>query len=156
MEMTEDEIARSYRQAANPGKQIRVLAELNLTNTSEIKKILERSGAMTKKSNKGESESNKEPENAVKRKYTRKPKETTESIKRVKAELCNSKEKQIGSKAVTDIKANEPAAGCSDGASGGSRIPTAVREVLEREIAAINEHIYALSGRLVEIEGFLE
>ena len=46
MEMTEEEIVRSYKQALNPKKQIWVLAELNLTNTSVIRKILERNGAM--------------------------------------------------------------------------------------------------------------
>lgn len=40
MQMTEFEIVRSYREAANQKAQIKILAELNLCKIGEIKRIL--------------------------------------------------------------------------------------------------------------------
>ncbi len=44
MQMTEEEICRSYRQSAFPKKQIGVLAELNQVTKTEIAEILNRGG----------------------------------------------------------------------------------------------------------------
>lgn len=49
MQMTEEEIVRSYKQAASPHKQITVLAELNGTNTATIRDILRDNGIEIKK-----------------------------------------------------------------------------------------------------------
>lgn len=40
MQMTEQEIVRSYREAADPNKQISILAQLNCTNPKTIRDIL--------------------------------------------------------------------------------------------------------------------
>lgn len=47
--MSEAEICLDYRQAANPGKQIGILAELNLCGVAEIVEILERNGCKVDK-----------------------------------------------------------------------------------------------------------
>lgn len=47
--MSEAEICMDYRQAANPGKQIGILAELNLCGVAEIVEILERNGCKVDK-----------------------------------------------------------------------------------------------------------
>lgn len=44
MTMTNEEIVRSYRTAKSPGKQIGILAELNMTTPSAIRTILETEG----------------------------------------------------------------------------------------------------------------
>ena len=44
MEMSAHEIRKAYREARYPAKQIRILAELNDTTTTEIKSILESTG----------------------------------------------------------------------------------------------------------------
>lgn len=40
MQMTEDEIYRSYKEAKEPQKQIRILAQLNCCDTDKIKEII--------------------------------------------------------------------------------------------------------------------
>lgn len=49
MQMTEDEIVRSYRNAKNRNTQITVLAQLNACQKEEIEQILERKGELKKK-----------------------------------------------------------------------------------------------------------
>lgn len=49
MWMTENEIARSYREARNRKHQIYILADLNLCSVSEIKAILEEKGEIKPK-----------------------------------------------------------------------------------------------------------
>ena len=49
MQMTTEEICRSFRQAANKPAQVGVLADLNLTSKAEIKRILEKGGITVKK-----------------------------------------------------------------------------------------------------------
>lgn len=44
MQMTEEEICRSYRQAAFPKKQVGILAELNQVKKTKIAEILRRGG----------------------------------------------------------------------------------------------------------------
>lgn len=41
MEMTDEEIRRSYRQAKNPKQQLHILADLNCCSVAEIKAIVE-------------------------------------------------------------------------------------------------------------------
>ena len=50
MTMTESEICLSYQQAKSKKRQIRVLAELNATTQTEIRKILEKNNYSTRKS----------------------------------------------------------------------------------------------------------
>lgn len=47
--MSTSEIIRSYRTAANPQKQIGVLADLNLVSKAEIKQVLIAAGVILKK-----------------------------------------------------------------------------------------------------------
>ena len=51
MEMTAEEICRNYLQAADPASQVGILADLNMTNKDEIKRILENCGISVKVSN---------------------------------------------------------------------------------------------------------
>ena len=44
MQMTNEEIVRSYNEAANKNKQIRILADLNCTSPSEIQTVLAKAG----------------------------------------------------------------------------------------------------------------
>lgn len=47
--MTEAEIVRNYVEAKKKTHQITILADMNLTTTQEIRKILEKNGAIAKK-----------------------------------------------------------------------------------------------------------
>ena len=49
MQMTEEEIRRSYKQAKHPNQQIRILAELNDCSVDTIKAILNPEEAQAKK-----------------------------------------------------------------------------------------------------------
>lgn len=49
MQMTEDEIVRSYRNAKNRNTQVTVLAQLNACQKEEIEQILEQKGVIKKK-----------------------------------------------------------------------------------------------------------
>ena len=44
MQMTNEEIVRSYNEAANKSKQIKILADLNCTSPSEIQTVLAKAG----------------------------------------------------------------------------------------------------------------
>lgn len=44
MQMTNEEIVRSYKEAANKSKQIKVLAELNVCSPGEIRAVLAEAG----------------------------------------------------------------------------------------------------------------
>lgn len=164
MEMSEEEIVRSYRQAANPKKQIGVLAELNLTNTSEIRKILERNGAMARKTekkgliSKGDLDQIVKEAEKPKRKYTRKNTETVKencrSAKKVTEMLNKIGEETQEEKVLEDEKIMP---------EHGSSLSEVIRESLEHEISALSAHIAdimveveRLKAKREEIEAFLK
>lgn len=62
MWMTNEEVARSYRNSKRRGTQIRILAELNLCQPQEIKEILVEMGEIKEKKVKTEGEDMKVPE----------------------------------------------------------------------------------------------
>ncbi len=47
--MTEEQIVNSYKNAINPTKQVKILAELNLTSKDKIISVLESNGVKVKK-----------------------------------------------------------------------------------------------------------
>ena len=49
MEMTAEEICRNYMQSADPGLQVEILADLNITSKAEIIRILEERGIKVRK-----------------------------------------------------------------------------------------------------------
>lgn len=49
MQMTEQEICQSYREAKNKRAQIEILADLNLATTDYIKEILKKGGELSRK-----------------------------------------------------------------------------------------------------------
>lgn len=54
MEMTNEEICRNYQQAKNRQYQIKILADMNLVSTDEIRKILIDGGALKPKTKKSD------------------------------------------------------------------------------------------------------
>ena len=54
MEMTNEEICRNYQQAKNRQHQIKILADMNLVSTDEIRKILIDGGALKPKPKKSD------------------------------------------------------------------------------------------------------
>lgn len=147
MEMTEEEIVRSYRLACNPKKQIGILADINATNTTEIRKILEKRGAIAREkglvSKSDFEESEKSTETPAKRKYTRKPKEedTAQKVSSGKkiAEMLN----ELSGEQRVEVLKEDVKAG------NGSSLPDFVKEALQHEIAAISADIADLT---IEIE----
>lgn len=70
MQMTREEIVRDYLQAKNKSKQLKVLADLNLTTQSEIRRVLIEGGVEGVKAPKrlmkwAPAEVSKEPETEV-------------------------------------------------------------------------------------------
>lgn len=63
-----EEIVRSYRMAADPKKQIKVLAELNACSVKEIRQVLVGEGVLPR-----ETEVPEEPKKAARSALTRRP-----------------------------------------------------------------------------------
>lgn len=147
MEMTEEEIVRSYRLARNPQKQIGILADINATNTTEIRKILEKRGAIARGPvivpKDGLEESVKSAEKPEKRKYTRKPKEEDTSQKVSSAKKIAEKLNELSGEQRVEVLKEDVKAG------NGSSLPDFIKEALQHEIAAISADIADLT---VEIE----
>ena len=79
MQMTDNEIVRSYQHAANRTKQISILAELNACSKAQIREILERNGCEVphygnRYTGKVKEESKKEPKRSSVRMSERKKK----------------------------------------------------------------------------------
>ena len=129
MEMTEEEICRSYRQAYSPSKQIKVLAELNCCKDSDIKQILKDNGYMKK-----QGRPSTEPEKPLSK--------AERLLKAVNDEREEVKEALKPTAKIEDI-VKKP------------YLPEAVRIALENQIIAINKQIIDLQGQRGEIEHFL-
>ena len=143
MQMSDEEISRSYRLAKDPKKQISILADINGASTDEIKSILERCGQMRKRTEKKGLISKSDFEELAektKRKYTRKPKPAVDKAEDGSS-IENTAEKE----------------------ENGSRLPEVIRESLEHEISALSAHIAdimveveRLKAKREEIEAFLK
>lgn len=129
MEMTEEEICRSYRQAYSPSKQIKVLAELNCCKESDIKQILKDNGYMKK-----QGRPSTEPEKPLSK--------AERLLKAVNDEREEVKEALKPTVKIEDI-VKKP------------YIPEAVRIALENQIMALNKQINDLQAQRGEIEHFL-
>ena len=144
MQMTEEEIWRSYRLAKDPKKQIGILADINGASKEEIKQIIERCKDMQnaeQKSgliSKSEFDQLAEKVTKQKRKYTRRNKVENEPEK---------------------IEADNQLPKADD----GSRIPHVVFDCLKQRVDALEMYakaaeadIRAYRKQQAEIEAFLK
>ena len=151
MEMTEEEICRSYRQAYSPSKQIKVLAELNCCKENEIKQILKDNGYMKKQGRPPE-----KPLSKAERLLKAVNDEREEAKEIMKPTIVTCPE--AGAKCMTCADSNR----CDENRVAKIEdivkkpfIPEAVRIALENQIMALNKQINDLQAQRGEIEHFL-
>lgn len=143
MQMTDEEIVRSYKQAKVPGKQITILAQLNGTSTVNIKEILERNGAMAGKTKKTGLVSKQDFEEIIQSVDEKKPSKRKYTRKKDATSLCIVA-KETAEK-LKEISIEEGKKASEDREDIGIKLPETIREALDHEIFAINSKIADLA-----------
>ena len=165
LQMTPEEIKRSYKQAADKRKQISILADLNLCDTGFIITILKENGIPADELPRRRTKAEIEADNARRRKK-RENKMTTQDNRQHEKEQAERQEE----KAVTaymsgtegmcispkDIRSINPTIRRPFKQETDDKIPEVVFEAVEREIGVCVETIKALTKRADELKRFLE
>lgn len=145
MEMTKGEITRAYREAHNKSEQIKILAELNCCEKSEIEKILKDAGhEIPTRGRKPKAKAQTEPKRAkIKPKTTPK---TEEKVDFTQCEAIEPVEEEIEEVEEVDYPKEEYK----------EPMPVAVWEVLKDRIMIIDSCIKDLEKEKLDIETYLE
>lgn len=145
MEMTKGEITRAYREAHNKSEQIKILADLNECDKSEIEKILKDAGhEIPTRGRKPKAKAPAEPKRAkIKPKTTPKTEEKVdfthcEAIEPVEEEIEEVEEMEYPEE---EVKAY---------------MPVAVWETLQARIMTIDKCIQELEREKADIENYIE
>ncbi len=143
MQMSNEEIVRSYRDAKNKAKQLGILAELNACDTQKIKDILIGSGMDYRRLPRGEREKKAEVQTAEV-----KPVKENKPVKEKKAAV---KEKPVNTQCdnVEPVKKEEPE-------NPKIYVPEIVKQAVTEKMIQVQESMDKNVADLSELSAFLK